>query len=147
MLPGQSHRGSLIPCGRYLLASLTGTKEGSKGLMVLRVRPTPTRFPTNSLYIPMDNIPLHSIPRMCQPWCLFCCLPWKSLHKKFYLTGACKWYVFTIDNLKVRWVEGRIASGLRFYDSGNSSVGLTKPAVTMTLTHSSPFHVVRCGPA
>ncbi len=23
--------------------------------MVLRVRPTPTRFPTNILYIPMDN--------------------------------------------------------------------------------------------
>ncbi len=28
-----------------LLASLTGNKEGSKGLMVLRVEPTPTRLP------------------------------------------------------------------------------------------------------
>ncbi len=32
--------------------------------MVLRVKPTPTRFPTNSLYTPMDNTPLHS---MCVP--------------------------------------------------------------------------------
>ncbi len=28
--------------------------------MVLRVKPTPTRFPTNSLYTPMVNTPLHS---------------------------------------------------------------------------------------
>ncbi len=32
--------------------------------MVLRVKPTPTRFPTNSLYTPMENTPLHS---MCVP--------------------------------------------------------------------------------
>ncbi len=36
--------------------------------MVLRVEPTLTRFPTNSLYTPMDNIPLHSISSMCHPW-------------------------------------------------------------------------------
>ncbi len=42
-------KGSSLPCGRYLLAPLTGNKEGSKGLMVLRVRPTPTRFPVNNL--------------------------------------------------------------------------------------------------
>ncbi len=35
---------------------------------VLRVKPTPTRFPTNSLYTPMDNTPLHSISSMCHPW-------------------------------------------------------------------------------
>ncbi len=29
--------------------------------MVLRVKPTPTRFPTNRLYTPMDNTLLHSI--------------------------------------------------------------------------------------
>ncbi len=29
--------------------------------MVLRVKPTPTRLPTDSLYTPMDNTPLHSI--------------------------------------------------------------------------------------
>ncbi len=35
--------------------------------MVLRVKPTPTRFPTNSLYTPMDKTPLHSIPSVCHP--------------------------------------------------------------------------------
>ncbi len=33
--------------------------------MVLRVKPTPTRFPTNSLYNTMDNTPLHFIPSVC----------------------------------------------------------------------------------
>ncbi len=33
--------------------------------MVLRVKPTPTRVPTNSLYSPMDNTPLHFIHH---PW-------------------------------------------------------------------------------
>ncbi len=47
------------------LASLTGNKEGSKGLMVLRVKPTPTRFPTNVLYTPVDNTSLHSLPYVC----------------------------------------------------------------------------------
>ncbi len=36
--------------------------------MVLRVRPTPTQFPTNSLYTPMDNTLLHSISSVCYPW-------------------------------------------------------------------------------
>ncbi len=36
--------------------------------MVLRVKPTPTRFPTNSLYTPMENTPLHSISSECRPW-------------------------------------------------------------------------------
>ncbi len=52
--------GGSLPCGRYLLTPLNGNKERSKCLMVLRVKPTPTRFPTNSLYTPMDNTPLHS---------------------------------------------------------------------------------------
>ncbi len=51
--------GSLLPCGRYLLASLTGNREGSKGIRVLRVKPTPTWFPTNSPYTQMDSAPLH----------------------------------------------------------------------------------------
>ncbi len=38
MLPGQCHR------GHYLLAPLTGNKEGRKCIMVLRVKPTPTVF-------------------------------------------------------------------------------------------------------
>ncbi len=29
--------------------------------MVLRIKHTPTLLPTNSLYTPMDNTPLHSI--------------------------------------------------------------------------------------
>ncbi len=36
--------------------------------MVLRGRPTLTRFPTNSRYTPVDNTPLHSIARMSYPW-------------------------------------------------------------------------------
>ncbi len=50
--------GGSLQCGRDLLASLTVNKKDSKGLMVLPVRPTPTQFPTNSLYTPMDNTPL-----------------------------------------------------------------------------------------
>ncbi len=45
--------------------------------MVLRVKPSPTRLPTNSLYTPMDNTPLHSLPSVCHPWdwqLLFCFL-------------------------------------------------------------------------
>ncbi len=38
-----------------------------KGLMVLRVKHAPTRSPTNSLYNPMDNTPLHSISSVCHP--------------------------------------------------------------------------------
>ncbi len=33
--------------------------------MVLRVKPTPTRFPTDSLYTPMDNTPSHSTYQVC----------------------------------------------------------------------------------
>ncbi len=46
----------------------TGNKEGSKGLMVPRVKPIPTRFPANSLYTPMDNTPLHSISTLPLLW-------------------------------------------------------------------------------
>ncbi len=43
-------------------------KEESKGLKVLRVKPTPAQFPTNNLYTPMGNTPLHSISSVCHPW-------------------------------------------------------------------------------
>ncbi len=73
--PGRSHgcypvraTGGSLPCGRYLPAPFTGKKEGSKSLMVLRVKPTPTWFPPNSLYTPIDNTPLHSISSVCHPW-------------------------------------------------------------------------------
>ncbi len=45
---------------------LLGNKEGSKCLMVLRVKPTPTRFPINSLYTPIDTR-LHFISSVCPP--------------------------------------------------------------------------------
>ncbi len=38
--------GDSLLCERYLLAPLTGTKEGNMRPRVLRARPTPTRFPT-----------------------------------------------------------------------------------------------------
>ncbi len=73
--PGRSHgccparaTGGSLPCGRYLLASLNVNEEGRKCLMVLRVKPTPTRSPTNSLYTPMDNTSLHSILSVVHPW-------------------------------------------------------------------------------
>ncbi len=40
-------QGAHYLCGRYLLAYLTGNKEGSKIYMEIRSRPTITRFPTN----------------------------------------------------------------------------------------------------
>ncbi len=67
MLPRPLHMG-LLPCGHYLLAHLTGNKEGSKGLMALQVKPTPTRFPTSILYTPMDDTPLHSVLSVYHPW-------------------------------------------------------------------------------
>ncbi len=41
--------------------------------MVLRVKPTRTRFPTKSIYTPMDNTPLHSISCVFHPWAGCCC--------------------------------------------------------------------------
>ncbi len=67
MLPGRATGGSL-PCGRYLLAPLNGNKEGSKCLVVLRVKPTPTRFSTNSLYTPLAFVrssKYSNLPRQC----------------------------------------------------------------------------------
>ncbi len=57
-----------LSCQRYLLAPLTGNKEGNKSLVVLRVKSTPTWFPINGLYTPMDNTPMHSISNVCHPW-------------------------------------------------------------------------------
>ncbi len=47
----------------YLLPKM-GNKEGSKNLMVLQVRPKPTRVPPSLLYTTLDNTPLHSIPAL-----------------------------------------------------------------------------------
>ncbi len=61
-------RGGSLPRGRYLFAPLTGNKEENKSLIVLRVKPTPTWFPINSLYTSMDNTLLHSLSNVCHPW-------------------------------------------------------------------------------
>ncbi len=70
-VPGSRHSG-LTTMRKLLLATLTGIKERSKCLTVLRVKPTPTRFLTNSRYTPMDNTPLHSISSVCHPWSNSC---------------------------------------------------------------------------
>ncbi len=36
--------------------------------MAFRIMLTPTRFPTNLLYIPVNNTPLHYLPSMWRPW-------------------------------------------------------------------------------
>ncbi len=36
--------------------------------MAVRVKTTPTQFPTNSLYNPIDNTPLRSISSEGHPW-------------------------------------------------------------------------------
>ncbi len=36
VVAGPRHKGAPLPCGRYLLVSLTVNEEGSKGLVVLR---------------------------------------------------------------------------------------------------------------
>ncbi len=50
-----SATGDSLQCGRFLLAPLSGNKEGSKSRMVLRVRPTLTQLPTSIIYTPMDS--------------------------------------------------------------------------------------------
>ncbi len=49
--------------------------------MALRVKPTPTRFPTNSLFLPMDSTALCSMPNACHPWC------WCSSRRTFPSTS------------------------------------------------------------
>ncbi len=65
--------GGSLQRGRCLCVPLNGNKEGSKGFTVLSFTGTPTRFPTNSLYTPMGNIPLYSISSVCHPWSRRCC--------------------------------------------------------------------------
>ncbi len=47
-----------LPCGRYLLASLTGNSGGSMEFMVFRARTAPTQLPTSILYTPKTRTPL-----------------------------------------------------------------------------------------
>ncbi len=75
------HRNLRGPGGRYIpvfqrthfLAdiiykpSFLGNKEGSQVLMILRVRPTLTRFPITILYALVDDTPLHSFTSVKRP--------------------------------------------------------------------------------
>ncbi len=48
----------------YHAGVIYSNKEGSMGLMVIDVEPTPTRFPTNILCTPLGNTGLHPIRGM-----------------------------------------------------------------------------------
>ncbi len=63
MLPGERHR--VLTTMRTLFTLLNWEYRREQGLMVLRVKPTPIRSPTNSLNIPMDSTPLNSLPSVC----------------------------------------------------------------------------------
>ncbi len=54
-------------CDRIELTSVPVNKEEGNGLMVLCVRPTLSRFPTNILHTPMDCTPLFSKTRLIIP--------------------------------------------------------------------------------
>ncbi len=66
MSPGARQTG--LTTMRTLLAPLTGNKEGGNEFIVLRSRPSPTLFPINILYTPVDNILWLSKPSVCCPW-------------------------------------------------------------------------------
>ncbi len=70
MLPGPPQGAHYRVHSIYLLPQL-GIK---KGLIILRVKPTLTGFPTNSLHTPMDNTPLHSISNVCHTLVVLTCL-------------------------------------------------------------------------
>ncbi len=56
--------------------------------MVLRVKPTLTRFPTKSLYTPMGSTPLHSISSVCHPWVMTLLTLITKIHNKAPFTAA-----------------------------------------------------------
>ncbi len=63
--------------------------------MVLRVRPTPTPFPTNILYTPVDNIPLNSI--VCDARKARCC---NELPSRVTEQLSHKWFrIFVLNSL------------------------------------------------
>ncbi len=61
-LAGRIHHSGLSPVPPLKLTSMRTIFHYQIGAKELRVRPTPTRFPTEILPAPMDNTPLHSIP-------------------------------------------------------------------------------------
>ncbi len=59
MLPGLSRGEPTI-----ILATLTVNEKGSKELILLRVKPTPTRLPANIRHTPVDSPVLLWLPCM-----------------------------------------------------------------------------------
>ncbi len=66
------------------------------GLMVLRVKLTQSRYPTNSPYTPMDNTPLHSLSNVCNPWSNRC------REKKTFCMQRCDVLVSVASNRHAR---------------------------------------------
>ncbi len=84
------------------LFSLLGINNNNTGLMVLLVKPTLTRFPTNSLYAPVDNTPLHSIPSVCHQWVLL----HRNASWKFYwrhVDDNCRQSIPEKDQVNAEW--------------------------------------------
>ncbi len=53
---------------RYILASLTGNKDKSNGLMVLRVKPSSIRLSISSVHIPNEQHILALYTMCVSPW-------------------------------------------------------------------------------
>ncbi len=81
-----------------------------KSPMVLRVKPTSTRFPTNSLYTPMDNTPMHSITSVCHPWGFSICVLFLGRGEAVVLGDRVS--VCTVNSL----TKGNILNYLSFRD-------------------------------
>ncbi len=73
--------------------------------MVLRVKPTPTLFPTNSLYNPMDSTPLHSLSSVWHPWGSCCCCCCLGISPRAQLLKKSSWLLH-LNNSEV--LDGRI---------------------------------------
>ncbi len=63
---GPRHR-ALTTCRLYLLAPLTGNERRNMGFKVLRIWPSPCRFPVSIPYIPMNETHLYSKTRRMMP--------------------------------------------------------------------------------
>ncbi len=86
--------------------------------MVLRVKPTPTRFPTNSLYTPMDNTPLHSVSSVFHLWGLLLLLLFRHSAKisiaqeEWLATSPYRCQSSTCRALRRRWCPHTENGGL-----------------------------------
>ncbi len=72
--------------------------------MVLRVKPTPTRFPTNSLYTPVDNTNLHSISSVCHPWGWRSGRRWRA-HNEGSVPMIVGCFAIVYPSINLQWVD------------------------------------------